>query len=371
MKTFLMIVGGIVVGGLLAMVLAVFLISFYLRRKLGSLKEMLTKFADQMQFVEMVPPFRVDLVPLGDPTWSAGQVDEITAVLEQRGFERAGDFQVNPIPAGLQLRLLANEAQGVQSAIYNHGQAGVWIDLVTRYRDGRVVTTSSMRDHLMDSMPTKTIHFHEGAEPGWLLEEHLGKRAVGDWLRVSVAELPDLFQRVYGEEMDWRGERGGPTVEEISRIAERDGTDLPTEMADAIREAWQTAFHEHRTRQLREAFAEVRTVSPADIETGVLIYNGMPVSVIGDALDTLRYLFEPGPDDDDGEDDDAREERLARELADRVAEVGARTAFAQLTGDWLGRNGFRLVATVESPLPADLYRLPDEDEDTDDSDDDE
>ncbi len=371
MKTFLMIVGGIVVGGLLALLIAVALIGFYLRRKMGTLREMLTKFADQMQFVEMVPPFRVELVPLHDAAWSGGQIDEITGVLEQRGFERAGDFQVNPIPAGLKLRLLANESQGIQAAIYNHGQAGVWIDLVTRYRDGRVQTTSSMRDHLMDSMPSKTIHFHEGAEPGWLLEEHLGKRPVGDWLRVGVDELPDLFQRVYGEEMDWRGERGGPTHAEIARIAERDGTDLPTEMADAIRDAWQTAFHDHRSRQLCEAFGQFRTLSPDDIAEGVIIYNGMPISVIGDSLDSLRYLFETGPDEDDAEEDGSREERLARELADRVAEVGARAAFAELTRDWLGRSGFDRLATVESPLPADLYRLPEDDGDTDDQDDDE
>jgi len=369
MKTFLMIVGGIVVGGLLSLLVAGFLMGFYLRRKMGSLREVLTKLVDQMQFVEMVPPFRVELERLTDPAWSRGQLDEITAVLEQRGFERAGDFQVNPIPAGLRLRLLANEAQGVHAAVYDHGQTGVWLDLITAYRDGRVLTTASMRDHLMDAMPNKKILFYEGAETGWLLDEHLAKRPVGDWIRVTASELPDRFLTKYAEEMDWRGERGGPTVEEIARIAERDGTDLPTEMADAIRDAWQTAFHEHRTRQLREAFGHFRELSPDDMENGALIYNGMPVYVIAEALESLRYLFEPGPDEDDGDIDYDREERQARELADRVAAVGARAAFAELTRDWLGRSGFERLATVESPLPADLYRLPDEDGAADDEDD--
>jgi hypothetical protein len=368
MKTFLMIVGGVVIGGVLLLVIAGVAIWLYVRMKLGSLKGMLEKFADQMKMAGAVPPFRIELEPAAPGTWSNDKVEAISSVLEERGFVRAGDFRVDPIPAGLHVRLLANEDQGVQAAIYEHGQAGVWLDLVTRYHDGRVQTTSSVRDHLMDSMPGKTIKFHEGSETDWLVEEHLGKRPVGEWRRVATTELPELFQRVYGEEMDWRGSRGGPTAEEIKRISDRDGGEATPEMIDTIRQAWQMAFHDHRTGQLREAFFGKDSLSTGDDDSWLFVYDGMSVSEVDDAIDEVHDLLgldrRDAPGDD--EDEDERESRFAAELADRVAAVGARAAFAEAVAKCLGTGGFEKTKSIDSPVAADLYRLPESVGDDDD-----
>lgn len=372
MKTFLMVVGGIVVGGILLLVIGGLIISFYLRSKLGSLKNLLEKFADQVKFAAAVPPFRVTLHPVATGEWSNLKVAEMSGALESRGFVSAGDFRVEPIPAGLHLRLLANESQGVYAAVYEHGQAGIWVDLVTAYRDGRVHTTASLKDHLMDSMPNKTIRFHEGAEAGWLLDEHLSKRPVGDWLRVKADELPDRFVTKYAEEMEWRGMRGGPTEDEIRRVSARDGNEATPEIVHAIRDAWQSAFHAHRAEELKSQFRGMR-VLPEEEETSetewLIVYDGMPVSLVGDAVESLRYVFDMESENEDAEDSDSdedRETRAAQHLADQVAQNGARSAFAEATRAYLGRQGFDKRGTIASPLAADLYHLPESDGEDDD-----
>jgi hypothetical protein len=94
------------------------------------------------------------------------------------------------------------------------------------------------------------------------------------------------------------------------------------------------------------------------------LYDGLPVSNVGELIESLRDWFETSSEQDDDDDERYEEEeaRRATELADRVAAVGAREAFKELTRPWLGRQGFSLYRTVDDPIPADVYLMPEGDE---------
>jgi hypothetical protein len=361
MQTFLMIVGGFVVGLILFLVATIVALRFFVRSKLGQLKDVIERLVADASIA--VPPFRLKLTPLSPGAWQDKRVATLAGELGVRGFESAGDFVADLTPLELNVRLLAHRDLGMQAAIYAHPQAGVWIDLVTRYSDGRVVCDSSLRDHLMESMPQKQIRFHPAASANEVYEQHVALRPPGDWRHVSAENIPSLFEAIYAEEMEWRGARGGPTPAEIARVSERDGTAVTQELIDTIRGRWQAAFHEHRLTQLRDAVTRDGTWDDRELDSLsdrlLFVYDGMPVSAVGEALESIRYVFEEPLADLD--DETAREERHAREVADQVTTVGARVAFRELSQLYLGQDGFEFHKSLEDPIPADLYLLPEGD----------
>jgi hypothetical protein len=370
MQTFLMIVGGLVVGLLLFLVGTIIALRLFVGSKLKMIKEVLERLAADASTA--VPPFQLKLTPLPEGASQDERVSTLAQELQIRGFESAGDFVADLTPLELNVRLLAQRDLGMQAAIYSHPQAGVWVDLVTRYTDGRVVCDTSLRDHLMESMPKKQIRFHPAASASEVYEQHVALRPPGDWRHIPTADLPSLFESIYAEELEWRGSRGGPTPEEIARVSERDGTTVTQEMIDTIRGRWQEAFHEHRLSQLREAVIQDGTFRDHELDQLgdrlLFIYDGMPVSAVGDALESVRDFLEAPLDDVD--DEAARQERHAREVADQVTTVGARVAFRELSTPYLGKEGFQFRTALPAPLPADLYLLPEGDPaDEDDGDD--
>lgn len=369
MKTFLIVVAGMFAALVLFVVVVGVLLRFFLMSKLAKFREAIEQMGQQIA-AGAVPPFRLVLKPLPRGVWKTERVAELSAGLQQQGFAVAGDFQASNFPIDLKIQLLAHPELGMQAAIYEHPQAGVWVDIVTRYSDGRVVCDSSVRDHLMDSMPQKTIRFHEGADATTVCAAHLAQRPDGPWRKIPLKELPDLFERIYAEELEWRGSRGGPTAEEIGRVSERDGNVATPEIVDAIRSQWQFAFHQHREEMLREGLRDAGGLDAREwdrVSTRLaFIYDGMPVPVAGESLDSVRDAFDTDQEDDDEDYDDDYEQEQARratELADRVAAVGTRQAFRELTREWLGRRGYTLYRTVDDPVPADVYLMPLYDED--------
>jgi hypothetical protein len=371
MKTFLIVVAGMFAALVLFVVVVIVALRFFVMSKLAKFRDAIEKMGAQLA-AGAIPPFAMKLKPLPEGSWTNERMVELSAGLEQRGFASAGDFLATPFPVELKLRLLAHPALGMQAAIYEHPAAGVWMDLVTRYGDGRVVCDSSCRDHLMDSMPQKSIRFHEGADVATVYEAHVSQRHNAPWREIPLKELPQLFETIYGEEMEWRGSRGGPTAEEIGRVSERDGNPATPEIVEAIRGQWQSAFHEHRTHGLREALRDGGGLDAREGERVsdrlVFVYDGQPVPTVGELVESIREHFENPPEVNECEDEDddryeTEESRRATEVADRVAAVGARRAFAEITREWQGRKGFRLYRAVDDPIPADAYLLPEYDED--------
>jgi hypothetical protein len=116
------------------------------------------------------------------------------------GMERVGDFTVAEFP-GLSIRAYTHPDKSLVAALYRDSNGLAWLNLITGYADGRVVTTSSAPEELVthkrpSGMP---LYNHPGFEPHQLLRRHkLSIRAVELQPAVSADGFATFFAEVYG-----------------------------------------------------------------------------------------------------------------------------------------------------------------------------
>lgn len=95
-----------------------------------------------------VPPATARLVPYAGPDPFAGQptaLEAHAALIEKAGLERVGDFTIEEMP-GYHVRVFTHPTQSLLGFIYRDPRDRVWVNLVTEYHDGRVITTSSAEE---------------------------------------------------------------------------------------------------------------------------------------------------------------------------------------------------------------------------------
>ena len=90
MQTFLMIVGGLVVGLILFLVGTIIALRLFVGSKLKMIKEVLERLAADASTA--VPPFQLKLTPLPEGASQDERVSTLAQELQIRGFESAGDF---------------------------------------------------------------------------------------------------------------------------------------------------------------------------------------------------------------------------------------------------------------------------------------
>ena len=177
---------------------------------------------------------RADAFPLKDP---AG-VEALRRPLLHAGFTDAGLYVIEVL--ALAVRFLKGCEDGLYAAVYDkHPAAGTWVDVVTLYEDGTSVTVNNLaRASALDERPghrkvriagAKALDVYEAMKKERARD---GKRA----LRLTDADLPVRFEKAYADEMDWRDARGGPTEDEIRRIAAASGRTLTDEEVRRARE---------------------------------------------------------------------------------------------------------------------------------------
>lgn len=200
------------------------------------IKSKLRKFAQGLA-ADAGTPSSIHLEPEPSPEWrDAGAVRRHRAPLESAGFQDAGVFSVAEMP-GILLHAFAHPAEGAYAVVYEHPQVGVWLDLVTRYADGTSVTFgNATRGGGLDSQLGHDKVREPGGDPAALLRRFLAERAPKPRVAVSAAEFVSCFEQAYADEMQWRNERGGPTEEEIRRVAAESGREVCDETVAATRE---------------------------------------------------------------------------------------------------------------------------------------
>ncbi|MCC7491386.1 MAG: hypothetical protein IT204_03520 [Fimbriimonadaceae bacterium] len=248
LRGLLMVLGALTLVALLLLGVAWWRIRRTLRR-LGEVCEGL---------VDETTPGRITLQPDDDPEWDDDDwAAEQIALLTAAGFEPCGTFGVDPMP-GLLLAALVHPAESTYAVIYELPAVCRWVELVTCYDDDGMLTVSSS-PHLenLDAMPGRERVVDLEADSAGLLElwraavRPTGRRpAKAEWF---VAE----FEQAYAAEMAWRDQRGGPTEEEVRRIAAQ--MDDPVDDADIAA----TVRRQAREAHLREA-ARAAAVDPDD-----------------------------------------------------------------------------------------------------------
>ncbi|MGK7344479.1 MAG: hypothetical protein ACNS63_01555 [Candidatus Nitrospinota bacterium M3_3B_026] len=93
------------------------------------------------------PPEKIDLAPITDeeenPLEGGEEMDDIHQVLaEQNGMSLVGDFTIERMP-GYAIRAYTHPEFSLVGVVYLAPGGETWTSLITRYSDGRVITSSS------------------------------------------------------------------------------------------------------------------------------------------------------------------------------------------------------------------------------------
>ena len=148
-------------------------------------------------------PATVSLAPVEGADVFAGfplaALTEETLVVSG-GMKRVGDFTVGEFP-GLAIRAYTHPDKSLVGVLYRDGNGLAWLNLLTEYADGRVVTTSSAPEEMVtrDRPSGMPLYNHPGFEPSQLLRRHkLSVRTMEVKPAVTEDGFPSFFAEVYG-----------------------------------------------------------------------------------------------------------------------------------------------------------------------------
>jgi hypothetical protein len=327
--------------GVLFLVLIVGIVALWLlvRYKLRSALESLGKMGAGQ------PPARIHLEEADDFEWKdPAAVRRMEAALREAGFQPAGAYQAEEVP-GLYLCALAHPEQAVYAAVYEHPEAGAWLDLVSYYQDGTSVTyTTTTQGAGLDQRPGHGVTRDPGADPIALLRRLLAERPTRPLAPASPEQFQAVFEKAYADGMDWRNSRGGPTEEEVRAILAESGTEASDEEIEQTREALAQQALYSLDEALLERFKEQTTMSVSrweEIEDRLVFVH--------DRLTPEMVL-----------------ERFNEWLEDEEGEAAAvppeaptpRAGFALLNESLPADCRFEKIAEMREPLPTDVYAAP-------------
>ena len=292
-----------------------------------------------------------------------------TRSFEAAGYQPVGDFGI-PEMEGVWLRAFWHPDLETFAALTDHPETPLFVDLVRLFKDRGILTVTTAPDTGLD-YPGYVTRVRSELDPtqletiGRLHERLVDHSEERDAVRKQPASFATVFLQLYTLEMDWRIGRGGPSREEILRIAELSEMERPDDSAVCvIQTAWRAAIETFVDEQVQQAFLAAGGISAAEWER-----KRDDLSIVHeigsreDRIDELAaVLSEAGSDPADEEDDDAEErayvdarERVAACFEGRSIREGFRAALTLMPE----KARYQPLGSVEGPWPADLYFVPD------------
>lgn len=223
--------------------------------------------------------------------------------------------------------------------VYEYPRAGIWLDLVTRYEDGTSVTFStSPRGGTLDPRPGCEKVNEPGGEPGSLWKRFIAERPDRPRAEHTAENFVALFEKAYADEIDWRNSRGGPTREEIRRVAAQSGKQPSEEVVAATQERLAARARENLRTGLIDRFARQGTVSGDawDPERVTVVHDGLSFAQV------RAFFSGAGPAAPAGD----------------LSQLPAREAFRRLNECLAADRRFSVLGRVSGPVEADLYAPP-------------
>ncbi len=213
------------------------------------------------------PPGIIHLLP-SSPRWKdQAKVDEATGALTLHGFVKIGEFSASEMP-GIHLRAFTKESENVYAVVYEHVQGIVWCDLWQGYEDGRALTvTSAPKGGELDSPTYATKVFMPYATAEELYQSFKESKLDGDPTSASAEEFTRKFEEEFKRSMEWRAARGGPTDDEIRRVAALDGVELSEDRLEQMRQHGHAEAMWQLDTLLRQRFLDSGAVTAAQWDT--------------------------------------------------------------------------------------------------------
>ncbi|MCA8998596.1 MAG: hypothetical protein KDA80_16470 [Planctomycetaceae bacterium] len=363
MLTFLKMVGAVVV----AFIICVALLYVWIRWKIHSFAQNLSdSFEGALKGIGAaamggVPPLRIKLLRLQNHEWTMSEkIREYTESFKSAGYQMIGDFDVEP--AMMELRAFVHPGDSAYAVIYEHPIAGIWFDIYCHRADNsESYTMSTGKPDLLDHAKEHPIvNVTDLTTPQKVHSKFLEKRPAGAWAEVTAANFVKQFQDAYARGMDWRLQRGGPTRDEVKRIAHRDGTEFNEESVEMIRAAWKGQAAIHYEEELFDKFLEQSAMSASeweDIRDRLMFVH--EYTQPDQIYDHLRlYEFEDECEEDELDDEGYGPQM--RTIREECRKKGPRDAFKTLKQKF-ERHDVEYRATFDDPIEADVYVGPDVD----------
>jgi len=163
-------------------------------------------------------PDTIHLERTAVPNWTnPTAIAAIADMLLSRGFQDAGTFRIPEMPV-VQVRLLVHPGDFFYASIYQHSQAGVWFDLLTKYRNGRTATFTTCRPTGLANRPGHmNINMH-GQSPTAVLDRARADRPRDAFAPMSVDQVARDFEAGYADAIAWRRKRG-VSAREVAEVA--------------------------------------------------------------------------------------------------------------------------------------------------------
>ncbi len=238
---------------------------------------------------KLIPPFRVSLQPVLHPESS---LSEGFLAAAQHLSGRSGEvYTIQQLPGTF---LQAYTCAAGFLVLQQHPANGVFIDAVAKSESGQWFTVSTNPEQGIKApgfttkiyLNTPDISADQVQRLLSTLQEITQGEALVSW---SLEDFKDVFETVYALEMDWHALRGGPTTEEICRVARLNGDTAPdTQSIQVLQEQWKVAINLHMETLIFESLLKQNCPPELqqDLENGELLC----VHALSET-DQLAYAF--------------------------------------------------------------------------------
>lgn len=141
--------------------------------------------------------------------------------LRALGFTDAGIYSVQQM-AGVHVRMLVHEQDRIHANVYEHPQAGHWLELVSRYENNDVFTVTNLRSQGIDR-PSWLTTVRVEVPTALLVQRLLKERKQAPLRPATVANAVDEFEAGYARFMAWKKQTGISAAEVARQIERRAG----------------------------------------------------------------------------------------------------------------------------------------------------
>ncbi len=357
--TFLIVVTGFAVGLLLATLLG----TLWRERWVGSIGP----FPGATLGAASIPPFRVSLARAAAPEWAdPAAMDRVLRGFTAAGYSSCGVFEI-PEMDGLRLQSFFHRGLGSFGVLFDPRQAGPLVELTREHQDGTTRTVSNRPDSGMDRP--------EHALSVWLevdvtslhgvgvMHERLADESAGrEGKRVRVGDFAENFVEAYTREMDWRIARDGVTADEVRRVAAIGGQPEPDDSAvKRVQSIWRGAIDDFiQDGVQRSWFAQGGLTAAEWEELRDCIEVVHEHAAADDHIEALARLKIEGSFSEDDRQAEARTLEEARAQLAPLFEDGVRVGFALAQLALPEKRRYKLLVSLESPWPADVYGRPED-----------
>lgn len=295
-------------------------------------------------------PATIHLEPAPSPVWQdpaevAASVDAMRAA----GFDHIAIYSVPEMP-GVQLQAFCNAPEALYGVVYEHPQAGVWADIVSKYENGDSITASNApMGGELDHMPGREKIYDKDADIPTLIDKLRAARKPLPTVAHTAQAFVAMFEHAYAEEMEWRDKRGGPTEAEIQRVAAEAGQSASPEEVKAARHAMRAQAAERREERCLAAFLASGQLSEHEKqELAERLFVITDQSNIEPELEAAGQFVR----------DDEAERFIADDYLAPHRDKPAREAFRAAVFDMPLRMAYRHLGTVGDPVEGDVWARP-------------